>query len=276
MQTLIAYVPVLHEGYRRFFESSPDPKELFIVGPDIIADYRPLVKDLRQLEPRLMQKAVEALGIFSRVAILDKKAARALNSKKHTVLLPDEDVTRDIAKKYFPKAQKTFSTIFLRWDTHAAEDTKPVIADDSITEAVFHRRIIKRAQKEAEKSSDIWRRVGGAIVKDGRIVLVGHNRHLPSPHTPYVNGDPRGNFKKGIHIEIATGFHVEVSLIAEAARRGISLAGTSMYITTFPCPPCAKVIAHSGIKTLYFSSGYGVLDGEDILKSVGVRIVYVA
>jgi dCMP deaminase len=48
-----------------------------------------------------------------------------------------------------------------------------------------------------------------------------------------------------------------------------------MYVTVFPCPPCAKAIAHAGIKHLYCGGGYGVLDGEDILKGAGVKIIFV-
>jgi dCMP deaminase len=48
-----------------------------------------------------------------------------------------------------------------------------------------------------------------------------------------------------------------------------------MYVTTFPCPPCAKMIAFSGVKKLYYAGGYGVLDGEAIMKSKGVEIIFV-
>ena len=92
---------------------------------------------------------------------------------------------------------------------------------------------------------------------------------------PYVNGDPRNNFHKGDHIEISTAIHAEAQMIAEAARKGVSLEGADMYVTVFPCPPCAKLIAFSGIKNLYCGGGYGVLDGEAVLKSKDVKIFFV-
>ena len=48
-----------------------------------------------------------------------------------------------------------------------------------------------------------------------------------------------------------------------------------MYVTTFPCPTCAKLIAYSGIKKLYAGGGYAVLDGELVLKAKGVKIIFV-
>jgi len=273
MRTLVAYVPVLHEGYRRFFESVEGPKELYLFGSEITAEFPWLAKEIRQLDPSLMKAAVEALGIFERVEVLDADGLKALAGKEIT--LPDEDVSRELASKHLPSATVSFAPIFLRWDKHNSIKEKPVVPEESITREAFHREVMKEAAEEAEKSSDIWRHVGAALVKDGEVVLVGHNRHLPTAHAPYENGDPRNNFHKGDHIEISTGFHAEASLIAEAARRGIPLEGASLYVTVFPCPPCAKLIAHSGVTTLYYGGGYAVLDGEDILKGRGVKLIAV-
>lgn len=275
MQTLVAYVPVLHEGYIRFFEKHSGHKELLLFGPEIIAEFPWLAKEIRQIDPIRMKKAIEALEIFDHVEVLDSAAAKTLDTSDKELILPDEDVSRLLAQKYFPKAQVTLDPIFLRWDKHNSIKERPIVPEERITRDEFHRKVIKQAKKEAEKSSDNWRHVGAAIVKDGEIILIGHNRHVPSPHTPYTNGDPRNNFHKGDHIEISTGFHSEVSLIAEAARRGITLEGADMYVTVFPCPPCAKAIAYSGIKTLYCAGGYGILDGENILKNRGVKIIFV-
>lgn len=275
MKTLVAYVPVLHEGYRRFFEKHAGPKELYIFGPDITAQFPVLGKEIRELEPGLMQKAVQSLDIFQEVRVLDEQKAHELDAPGKQIILPDEDVSRELAQKYFPKANLTFDPIFLRWDKHNSVKERPVSGVLSITSEDLHRKFIQLAEMEAGKSSDIWRHVGAVLVKDGTPVLTAHNAHLPSPHTPYVNGDPRNNFHKGDHIEISTGFHAEASLIAEAARRGIPLEGADLYVTVFPCPPCAKLIAYSGVKNLYCGGGYGVLDGEDILKGRGVAIIYV-
>lgn len=275
MRTLVAYVPVLHEGYRRFFTKHKGPKELYLFGPEITVEFSWLAKEIRQLDAPLMKRAVESLDIFEKVSILNKKNIKSLAKK--SLVLPDEDVSRQLAEKYFPNASVRFDPLFLRWDKHNSIQEKKVTPAERLTRGEFHRRVMAGARRDAEKSSDIWRHVGGAIVKNKKVVLTGYNRHLPSEHSPYVNGDPRNNFHKGDHIEIATAFHVEASLIAEAAKKGIKLEGADMYVTTFPCPPCAKVIAHSGIKNLYCGGGYGfgVLDTEAMLKSRGVKIIFV-
>jgi dCMP deaminase len=275
MRTLIAYVPVLHEGYLRFFEKYPGPKELHIFGPEITEAYAWLAKDIRQVDPERMRKAIEALSIFDRVRVLDRSGLSELAGSGAEIIVPDEDITRELVEKHLPDAEVTFDPMFLRWDKHNSIKEKPVLPEERITRDEFHRRVMDEAMSEAQKSSDIWRQVGAAIVKDGEVVLMGHNEHLPSAHIHGTFGDPRNNFHKGDHIEISSSFHGESSLIAEAAKRGIPLEGADMYTTVFPCPPCAKLIAHSGIQTLYCGGGYGVLDGEDILKGKGVRVIFV-
>jgi len=121
----------------------------------------------------------------------------------------------------------------------------------------LHRHFLAEAEAEAEKSSDIWRHVGAVLVRNGEALLTAHNQHLPHAQTPYENGDPRNAFHKGDHIEISTAIHAEAALIAEAARKGIATEECDMYLTVFPCPPCAKLIARSGISTLYCGGGMG-------------------
>ncbi|MEN9389975.1 MAG: hypothetical protein RLZZ283_75 [Candidatus Parcubacteria bacterium] len=275
MKTLVAFVPVLHEGYRTFFTKHEGPKELYILGKSLTNTYKPLTKEIRQLDPALMQKAIEALGIFERVEILEESNVEVLASSGHEIIFADEDISRQVAEKYFTNANVVFDSIFLRWDKKNAEAEKELQPDRRVTKDEFHREVMRRAESEALKSSDNWRHVGAALVKDGQIITVVHNHHVPSEHSPYVNGDPRSNWSRGVNMELATGFHAEASIIADAAKRGISLEGADLYVTVFPCPPCSKLIAYSGIKTLYCGGGNSILDAEEVMKSRGIEIVYV-
>ncbi|MDO8510168.1 MAG: deaminase [bacterium] len=274
-KVLIAYVPVLHQGYRELFEKHQDSDALFIFGKKLIAEFDYLAKEIRALDPESMKKAIESLGIISSVRVLDEAALEEIRELKPKVVLSDEDVTRTIAEKYFKDMDTTYDSIFLRWNKHNTAEEKPVHGDFRISRDTFDREIIAQTLAEAEKSSDWWRRVGAAIVKDGKLLLVDHNRHVPSEHQPYLDGDPRNSFHKGDNIELSTAVHAEAGLIAEAARKGIALEDTDMYVNTFPCPPCAKLIAYSGIKKLYCGGGYAVLDGERVLRVQGVEVVFV-
>ncbi|KKP98220.1 MAG: hypothetical protein US25_C0034G0006 [Candidatus Moranbacteria bacterium GW2011_GWE1_36_7] len=274
-KAVIVYVPVLHEGYRQFFEKHREDGDLYILGNEIISQFSHLAKEIRQLDPELVKKGIEAWNIFENVYILDQKLLDEIVEKKPTIVMPKEDVMLKLWEQYFPKHEVCLDSIFLRWDKHNTVAENEINPDVKISSADFDKKMIALADEEAEKSSDWWRRVGSVIIKDGGIIIAAHNQHLPSEHSPYANGDPRNNFHKGVHLELGTSIHGEASAIAQAAKKGISLEGAEMYVSTFPCPPCAKLIACSGITRVYYRVGYGVLDAESILKESGVEIVRV-
>jgi deoxycytidylate deaminase len=69
--------------------------------------------------------------------------------------------------------------------------------------------------------------------------------------------------------------HAEASVIAQAARAGRALDGADLYVTTFPCPACARLIAESGFRRCYFTGPYSVLEGDHILHAAGVELLWV-
>jgi|SRR3989344_1004204 len=272
---IIAFVPVLHDGYRKFFERHRDAEALFLLSSDTLPNFEYLKKEIRALDPHYLIPAIEAWGLFKSVQSLSPREPQKIIEGFDAVVMPDEDISREYAKQYCSGKNVIFDSVFLRWDKYNSIAETPVSPDSVITTDEFDRSIMMKAFREAEKSSDFWRHVGAAFVKDGTVVSIAHNSHVPSEHSPYASGDPRNAFKRGLNIEISTSIHAEAKIIAEAAQKGIALAGAEMYVTTFPCPPCAKLIAFSGIKKLYVGGGYGVLDGEIVLKAKGVEIIYV-
>jgi dCMP deaminase len=273
---IIAYIPVLHQGYKNFLENHADCSVLYIFGSEIISKFDYLSKEIRALDPKLVKSAIDSWNIIKKIEILKSTDLPLLNKASTSVVIPDEDVTRELVQEHLPLVNVYTDKIFLRWDKHNSSKQQSVEVDQTISTNEFDRLIIKDLNEKAERrSSDWWRRVGAAILMDGHVVLEGFNRHVPSAHTPYSNGDPRNASHKGVNIDLSTALHAEAGLIAEAARCGINLSNASMYVSTFPCPGCAKLIAYSGIKKIFYSGGYGVLDAESILKSQQVEIVFV-
>lgn len=118
-------------------------------------------------------------------------------------------------------------------------------------------------------------KVASLIVKDWRIISTG------------INGTPSGmincdeyfkeNFDRQEHHEWSTNneLHSEQNAIAIAAKNGININESTMYLTLAPCINCAKLIAASGIKNLIFSSFYDFnysAEWYKILKSSKVNI----
>jgi dCMP deaminase len=268
MKAVVAYIPVLHEGYRRFLQAHPHPVHL--IGPELYREYRPLAKDIRALSADAVAPALAAWGF--EVAVLDRASAAALAAQDPQLTLPAEDVSYQVVERYFPRAEVLYDTAFLRWDKPRVAALRPPRPDRLIGED----DLPALAEAQAAHSIDFWRQVGAAIrFADGTIEAT-RNEHLPHPQSPYAVGDPRSNFSKGVHLELSTAMHAEARLIAAAARAGRSTAGAELYVTDFPCPPCAKLIAAGGIARVHYRTGYAVLDGEDVLGAAGVEIVKIA
>ncbi len=56
--------------------------------------------------------------------------------------------------------------------------------------------------------------------------------------------------------EYGRAVHAEMAAITDAARRGVSLQGATLYCTTFPCHNCAKHIVAAGIRRVVYIEPY--------------------
>lgn len=271
----MAYVPVLHEGYRRFLGAHARDKPFYVIGPQLYTDYRPLAKDVRCLDAGLVAQAIAAWGICSQVAVLDESLAAELAQRAPSIALPAEDVSYQVVERWFDRCAVSYETAFLRWDKSRTVQMLVPQSARHVGELKALADVIGAAEAAAARSLDWWRRVGAAIRLPNGEVSAACNVHHPHPHSAYAVGDPRSNFFKGVHLELTTATHAEAQLIAAAARRGASTEGAVMYVTDFPCPPCARLIAAAGVSRLYYRTGYAVLDGEDVLASANVEVIQI-
>jgi len=275
----VAYVPVLHAGYREFFNTAVErgAEAIFLVGDDILAahdelDYLNRKDRLRALPVERMQKVLEVLMELP-VHILTRENIAAVGDA--SIIAPQEDITDLLVREYFKGAQVEQVPIFLRWHRDNTAEEKAIEAHRTVEATMLDRELMGQAIDASKDSFDWWRQIGAVLVKGREVLGIAKNEHMPSEQSTNINGDPRAVYKKGININLTTAAHAEMQLIATAAREGVSLEGASLYVTEFPCPYCARLIAHSGIRKCYFSKGYAVLDGADILKSEGVELIYV-
>ena len=281
MTIILAYIPVLHRGYLKFLSKHKEADLLFLVPKELVIKLAPdvdyLHKDIRALDTELIEAALKSWKILPKIEILSQEKLDKLSKQTSLeIIAPDEDITRQVIGQYLPQAKTTFDSIFLRYDRKKALTPQKVDADQVISKAKFDQKMMQLAKNSAQKSSDWWRQVGAVLVsKDGKVISAGTNKHKPSDQTPYIMGDTRGLFHKGQHMELSTAAHAESSLIAQAAKQGISLKDAKLYVTDFPCPYCARMVAMSGIKQLFFSKGYAVMDGQEMLKDVGIKIIKV-
>ena len=272
--SVISYIPAIHRGAIDFFKKYPGA--LYVLDEELVREVPRMERDIRALKAEEAKTLLEGLKIFEEIIVLDKSTLQELQDSAGPFIMPDEDVSRHFAETHLQGKEVKFISVFLRWDKQISTKEFEVPPDRVISESEFDQEVMARARKEAEKSPDWWRQIGAVAVKNGAMLLAAYNKPVRSKdYTLGPFGDPRSNFDAGVHVEISKVLHAEAGLIADAARRGIPLEGASLYVTTFPCPVCAKSVAEAGIRRVYYSKGYSLLDAEDVLKAAGVEIVLV-
>lgn len=262
------YVPVIHQGYIDIFNRYPDHL-VGIFDKTISSEFDYLRKDIRALDASLAAAALRGLGMNVVNLSLDDIQTRIQDPASELVLF-DDDVSHTIVDNTEEvNASIRYDSPFLRWDRNNTKVNVTTTPDRTVDIAsisvddLFH---------EAAKSSDWWRHVGAGLISDGNVILR-HNRALPNDYVNFIDGDPRIAAGRGQDIDKSLFIHAEADLIAHMAKEGIRTEGESIYVTTFPCPSCAKLIAASGFKACYFVEGYAMLDGENVLKSAGIEII---
>ncbi|MDO8424466.1 MAG: deaminase [bacterium] len=272
-KNLIIYMPVLHRGYLDFLKEKKDEiNTVYIIDEKLQKELSEFKPDIAAMDIKDTVKILNAIGMGN-VASVSADNIEKVARSGGTILINDE-ISRNLAEKYLKGKDVEWQSVFLRWDKSKVLSSEP-LEDIEASKDAFDVSMMSEAQKEAKKAGDWWRQIGAVSVKDGQILFRGFNRDLPSDHTPYQVGEVRDFFKAGERHDLASTIHAEENIVAQAARKGVSLESASLYVTTFPCPVCAKLIACSGIKKLYFQEGGSNFDARKVLESASIVIIRV-
>jgi len=100
--------------------------------------------------------------------------------------------------------------------------------------------------EETKKNQEIGELVNQALYQDGKSLM------------------------KGVRLmdtlEFGRVVHAEMHAITDAAKRGISVSGATLYCTTFPCHMCARHIVSAGISRVVFIEPYPKSMAESLYK----------
>ena len=117
-------------------------------------------------------------------------------------------------------------------------------------------------------------KVGALLVKDDRIISIGYNGTPPGWDNVCENviEDENGETSLKTKDEV---YHAESNAILKLAKCNEDGKEASMFCTHAPCINCAKLIAQSGIKELYYKDVYREETGLEFLKMNGINIIRV-
>ncbi len=120
------------------------------------------------------------------------------------------------------------------------------------------------------------RQVGAVIVKDNRILATGYNGAPSGVVSCKEKGEclrKKLNIPSGTRHEVCFAVHAEQNAICQAAKMGISVEGSTIYVTHQPCTICTKLIINAGIKKVVYNNGYPDDFSLELLKEAGIELV---
>ena len=269
---LILHIPVIHKGFLDFLNRiKGEVSKIYMIDEELQRELSDIKPDIASIDAKTAKELLEKIG-FQDISILSKENLEEV--KGGEIILIQNEISRNLEDKYLRGEKIEWSSVFLRWDKAQIIAEIPV---DNIQKSKdpFDVKMMEEAEKEAKKSGDWWRQIGAVLVKDKKIIARSYNQGVPTDNSPYQVGSIRDFFKAGEKQELSPTIHAEQKMISEAAKEGLKIKGTSLYITHFPCSLCAKLVAYSGIKNLYFREGASALDGRKILDSLSIKIIHV-
>ena len=275
MKTLFAYVPALHRGYLELFERYHGGM-LYLLGDGFRKQFTSLERDVRAVSANRMQCAINGLEIFGNTDIIEPGGWEGFLNEHTHIAAPDEDVMHELLDPFIGKIEVTYEDWRLRWDKQLTLAERPVTPNCTLRESTFREEFMKLTEEESAKSADFWRQVGAVAARDGRFLFSAYNEHLPNDRAPYMNGDPRSNFNAGEFIEFSTALHAEAAIVAASSEKEVTLRGSDMYVTTFPCQNCARLLARAHVRRVFYRDGYSRLDAREILGDARVEVIHVA
>jgi dCMP deaminase len=145
-----------------------------------------------------------------------------------------------------------------------------------INKPSFDSIFMNLASDLALRSHCVKAQVGAVLTKDTRIISIGYNGPPSGTHNcdedwPEI-GCPRDS-KNSCSLAL----HAEENAILYAAKNGMNLSGSTLYVTLSPCISCARIIYSSGIKKVLFKASYAEYkglpsdEGVDFLNKFGVE-----
>ena len=122
------------------------------------------------------------------------------------------------------------------------------------------------AREVATRSTCDRKHVGAVIVREKTILSTGYNGSIKGlPHCNEVGCEMVDG-----HCVRTT--HAEANAIVQAAKNGIQINQSEIYVTASPCYDCFKLIANAGINVIYYDEFYRDKRIIDKSKEIGIQL----
>ncbi|HPE14586.1 MAG TPA: cytidine/deoxycytidylate deaminase family protein [Bacilli bacterium] len=130
--------------------------------------------------------------------------------------------------------------------------------------------------EDVSTRSTCRRHVGAVITKNNVIVSTGYNGSPKGLTHCSENGGcirEKNNVPSGTMQEFCRAVHAEQNAIIQAAVNGTSIKGGTIYINTYPCSICTRMLINAEIKRIVYNSDYSDELSKKMLDESGIEVV---
>ena len=125
----------------------------------------------------------------------------------------------------------------------------------------------------AKKSKATRAKVGAVLVTKTGIIIPGYNG-TPSGTDNVCEDKDWSQYEETGECILVTKpevLHAELNTIMKAAREGVSVLDSTVYVTLSPCLPCAAMLLQAGISRLIYKDKYRDNSGVEYLQKYGIE-----
>lgn len=135
---------------------------------------------------------------------------------------------------------------------------------------------IEIAKLVSTRSNCGSRKVGAVLTVDNQIISTGYNGAPKGLHHCVDAGGCLRKLQKiesGTRQEICRAVHAEQNAIISAALKGVSIKGATLYVNTYPCSICTRMLINAEVKRIVYDSDYSDSLSKELLDESGIEIV---
>jgi dCMP deaminase len=123
------------------------------------------------------------------------------------------------------------------------------------------------AESYAGISKAIRKQVGACLITPQGCILGGTNGTARGSDNACEKVLPNGELET-----LPETIHAELNCVLRAAREGVSILGSTVYVSLSPCKPCAAMLIQAGVKRIVYKEAYRCKDGIQYLQDNNVLV----
>jgi len=118
--------------------------------------------------------------------------------------------------------------------------------------------LMELAERISKEGNCKRRSVGAVIARNGTVLTTGVNGVASKFIDCIQAGCPRciSGGSVGMGYDLCICIHGEQKAVANAARDGVAVGGSTMYVNVRPCLSCLVVIHHAGVRRVFFKEDW--------------------